>query len=219
MLAIGLTGGIGSGKSAVTRLFRELDVPVLDADEVAREVVAPGEPALQRIRERFGPAILQSDGSLDRQQLRALIFDDPDARLALESLLHPAIRRRMRSRLAELQAAYAICAIPLLVETGQANDFDRVLVIDCPEEVQIQRVTARDQVDREQVRAILAAQADRATRLAVADDVIDNAGPVEALPPQVERLHQRYLELASSTAALHRTETSAGSGGTPSTRT
>ena len=194
MLVIGLTGGIGCGKSAVTYLFGQLGVPVIDADKVAREVVEPGQPALGLIEQRFGSHLLAADGSLDRRQLREIVFGDPQAREDLESILHPRIRQTMRRRLEALSAPYAILSIPLLQETGQTDTVDRVLVVDCTEEVQVERVCRRDRIGSENVRAILAAQSSRAEKLNIADDVIENSGPREALVPQVEALHRSYLE-------------------------
>jgi len=193
VLIVGLTGGIGCGKSAVTDLFEQLGVPVIDADKVAREVVQPGQPALAMIERRFGSRVVTADGNLDRAQLREIVFDDPQARQDLESILHPRIRQTMRSRLGALTAPYAILSIPLLQETGQADTVDRVLVVDCTQAVQIERVCKRDQAETKRVRAILEAQTSRTEKLEIADDVIDNSGPLEALAPQVEALHRYYL--------------------------
>ena len=198
MLIIGLTGGIGCGKTAVTERFAELGVPVIDADRVAREVVEPGQPALEKVRLRFGDELLRSDGSLKRDRLRELIFSDEQARLDLEAILHPLIRRRMRDRLKILKADYAILAIPLLLETGQGETVNRILVVDCPEEEQIQRVCSRDGISRERVRKILSAQSSRTERLAAADDVIDNSGTLTELTPQIQALHQSYLALSGN---------------------
>ncbi len=196
MLTIGLTGGIGSGKSAVTDILQGLGVPVIDADRVAREVVAPGEAALEAISNHFGASVLSDDGSLDRRALRAIVFRDPEARHTLETILHPLIRQRMRQQLDRLSAPYAVLAIPLLVETGQTDSVDRVLVVDCEPSVQIQRICARDKITGDQARAILEAQVDRETRLAVADDIIDNSGTLEQLEPRVLAVHHRYLDLS-----------------------
>jgi len=196
MLVVGLTGGIGSGKSSVSDLFEDLGVPVIDADIVAREVVEPGEQALREIIGQFGEGVLTPDGRLDRRQLRERVFQDEAARKALEGILHPRIRQRMRERLTRLDAPYAIFSVPLLVETGQHLAVDRVLVVDCPPEEQIRRIRARDNSSAEQARAILAAQIPRNQRLRLADDVIDNSGAIEALERQVRALHQKYLDLA-----------------------
>jgi dephospho-CoA kinase len=196
MLTVGLTGGIGCGKSRVSELFRQMDVPVIDADRVAREMVEPGQPALAEIRQRFGEGILLPTGKLDRRQLRAIVFRDPQARHDLERILHPRILAQMQEKLASLDTRYAILSIPLLLETGRQG-VDRVLVIDCPPELQVKRVCARDQITPKQVRKIMATQVDRQTRLAAADDLIDNTGPPEALEPQIRALHTRYSTRSS----------------------
>ena len=198
MLRIGLTGGIASGKSAAAAVFAGLGVPVIDSDVIAREVVAPDSPGLAAIRARFGDGVLQADGQLDRRALRAQVFADPAARRDLEALTHPLIRQRMATLSAAAGGPYQIHAIPLLVEGGAKRPgIDRVLVIDCPEALQIQRVMARDRVDEAGARAVLAAQATRAQRLAAADDVIVNDRGLEALQDAVTALHRRYLELAA----------------------
>ena len=198
MLRIGLTGGIASGKSAAAAVFAGLGVPVIDSDVIAREVVAPGSPGLAAIRARFGEGVLQADGQLDRRALRAQVFADPTARRELEALTHPLIRERMAAQSAAAGGPYQIHAIPLLVEGGARRPgIDRVLVIDCPEEIQVQRVMARDRVDEAGALAVLAAQASRAQRLAAADDVIVNDQGLETLREAVVTLHQRYLGLAA----------------------
>ncbi len=194
MLVVGLTGGIGCGKSRVSSLFQALGAPVIDADQAAREVVEPGQPALHEIVAHFGKEVLLPSGALDRGRLRGIVFRDPPARQALEQILHPRIRERMQQQLAECQAPYALLSIPLLLETRQ-QAVDRILVVDCLPAQQIERTCRRDGVDPEQVRRIMATQVDRETRLAAADDLIDNSGPAEALPPQVEALHGKYLEM------------------------
>lgn len=199
MFAVGLTGGIGSGKSTVADYFSALGVPLIDADVIARQLTAPGGAALESIRATFGEAVMQADGTLDRAALRQHVFADADARHQLEALLHPLIRQRVEQALATLNAPYALVVIPLLVETGGYRDrLDRVLVVDCPEELQIARVTARSGLAPDEARAILAAQAGRAERLAIADDVITNADSVGALQAEVKTLHQRYLALAAA---------------------
>ena len=197
MLVIGLTGGIGCGKSAVSERFEALGVPVIDADLVAREVVEPGQPALREIEGLFGESVITPEGTLDRARLRAIVFAEPEARRKLESLLHPLIRTRMRQRLRTLDCRYAILSIPLLLETDQWRDVDRVLVVDCNESTQIARVTQRDGVSVAQANAILAAQTPREQRLAKADDVIDNSGTLADLQPQVEALHEKYEVLGA----------------------
>jgi len=201
IFTIGLTGGIASGKSSVADLFAARGISVIDADLLAREVVTPGEAALAQIATRFGDSVLSADGDLDRRRLRDIVFADQAARRELEAILHPAIRARMDERRAACAAAgesYCICAIPLLVETGQQHRFDRVLVVDLDRQTQIERLLARDAGGREQAEAILASQASREQRLAAADDSIDNRGEPQALEAQVSALHQRYLELAAA---------------------
>jgi dephospho-CoA kinase len=199
MLIIGLTGGIGSGKSTVEELFADLGVPVIDADQAAREVVAPGEPALDAIVTRFGREILNPDGSLDRGRLREYIFEDDAARKELEALLHPPIRARMQAQLEGLDTPYAILSIPLLIESGRTDTVDRVLVVDVSEQQQTERVCRRDGISEQQARAILAAQVSRQERLAAADDVIDNSGSRAALEAQVQALHRSYLTISGRT--------------------
>lgn len=201
MLRIGLTGGIASGKSTVAQLFAERGAAIVDTDLIAREVVAPGERGLEAIREAFGDGVLGADGSLDRRKLRARVFADPAARRRLEALLHPLIRARTLERIAALDAApsapYTIVVVPLLVETNFRPLVDRVLVVDCPVEVQLARLTARDAMTIDDARAMLRAQIDRATRLAAADDVLDTSVPLAQTERDVERLHRRYLDLAT----------------------
>ncbi len=196
MLRVGLTGGIGSGKSTASGLFAQHGVPVIDADAIAREVVAPGRPALAAIRQTFGAAAIGADGMLDRAWLRARVFAEPGERQRLEELLHPLIREAIRDRVRRLTAPYCIIAIPLLVEKGWRSEVDRVLVIDAPVEQQIARTASRDQMHTEDVMRILAAQASREERLAAADDVLCNEGDLNALRERVTLLHQRYLRLA-----------------------
>jgi dephospho-CoA kinase len=198
MFAVGLTGGIGSGKSTVAHLFAGLDVPVIDTDAIAHQLTAPGGAALEAIHAVFGDAVMQADDTLDRTALRRRIFADATARRQLEAILHPRIRQQVEQTLAALAAPYVVIVIPLLVETGgYADVLDRVLVVDCPEEVQIARVMARSGLARDEVNAILAAQASRAERLAAADDVIVNTASPEALHSQVATLHQRYLAFST----------------------
>jgi dephospho-CoA kinase len=198
---VGLTGGIACGKTTVANLFVALGVPLVDTDLLAREVVAPGSALLPRIAEHFGPGILASDGALDRRALRERVFADPAERRWLEALTHPAIRALTDERSARARGPYVIVAIPLLVETDGAARFSRILVVDCDPELQIARVQARDGITREAARAMLAAQASREARLAVADDVIRNDGDVAALREQVEKLHRAYLAAATAQAA------------------
>jgi dephospho-CoA kinase len=197
MFIVGLTGGIGSGKSTVAERFASLGVPVIDTDVIARALTATGAAALAQIHAAFGDAVMRADGSLDRAALRRLVFADNAARLQLEAILHPRIRQVVSEVLATLNAPYALIVIPLLVETGGYRDLlDRVLVVDCPEAMQIERVMARNGLTRDEVTAILAAQAGRAERLAAADDVIVNTASPAALTTEVEALNGRYRDLA-----------------------
>lgn len=192
---LGLTGGIGSGKSAAARCFVDLGVHLVDADDAARWVVEPGRPALARIAEHFGDGVLQADGALDRTALRELIFKDPQQRVWLEGLLHPLIRDEIRQYLSRSESQYSILVSPLLLETTQHQMVQRVLVIDVPEAVQIERTLLRDKTNEAQVRAILNAQASREVRLSRADDVIVNDRDPAWLKSEVERLHHFYLTL------------------------
>lgn len=201
MFTVGLTGGVGSGKSTVAALFAELGVPVIDTDVIARQLTAPGGPALPAIREAFGASVMQADGSLDRAALRRRVFADAATRRQLEAILHPRIRQEVGRALADLHASYALVVIPLLVETGAYGDvLNRVLVVDCPESLQIERVMTRSGLAREEAEAILAAQAGRQARLANADDVIDNATSMAGLQAAVAGLHARYQALAAAEA-------------------
>ena len=199
-LIVGLTGGIASGKSIVGAMFVKLGAALVDTDALARDVVAPGEPGLAAVSAAFGPAILLASGELDRPALRSLVFADEAKRLTLESILHPLIRSRTRQKLAELRSPYALVAVPLLVETSFSELVDRILVVDCPEATQLERLLRRDAIPRTEALAMLRAQVDRATRLKAAHDVIDNSGTPEATRRQVEQLHHRYLELAAQRA-------------------
>jgi len=193
---VGLTGGIASGKSTVARLFEALGVPVIDTDVLAREVVAPGEPLLGQIAARFGAGVLAADGSLNRTALREIVFADPAARADLEQLTHPAIRARLEALSAVLGGPYQLLVIPLLVETRGQTPVDRVLVVDCSEALQIRRLQARDGATLEQARRILAAQATRESRLAMANDVIVNEEDLGAVRDRVATLHATYLRLS-----------------------
>ena len=197
MLVIGLTGGIGSGKTAVSDHFARLGAPVIDADVVSREVVEPGQPALLEIVEQFGADVLQEDGTLDRRVLRQHIFNDSEAKTRLEQILHPKIRATMRKQLEETDAPYAILSIPLLFETGQNKTVDRVLVVDCLPDIQLRRVMQRDGGSEREAQSIIDSQSDRNLRLAAADDVIENNGTLSELKARVEQLHQKYLTLST----------------------
>lgn len=197
---LGLTGGIGSGKSAVATHFGNLGVHLVDADHAARWVVEPGRPALAQITEHFGRDVLQADGQLDRATLRQRIFEHPEERRWLENLLHPLIGEEIVRDLASAQSPYAILVSPLLIESGQHRMTQRVLVVDAPEAVQVQRTMARDKVSEEQVGAILKAQASREKRLEAADDVLVNDRDLKWLQREVERLHAFYLTLRGGQA-------------------
>ncbi len=191
---IAVTGGIASGKSEVTRRFEQRGAPVLDADLISRALVEPGQPALQEIVARFGPAMLDELGALDRRRLRDLVFADATARGHLEAILHPRVREALRRGALEATAPYVLLAIPLLVESGHYGWVDRVLVVDVPRDVQIARVMHRDHIDHATAEATLAAQTSREKRLALANDVIVNDGTLDDLDAAVVRLHARYLK-------------------------
>lgn len=201
---LGLTGGIASGKSTVAALFAELGAEVIDLDQLAREVVAPGTPLLAKVLQRFGPGLRLPDGSLDRRALRALVFADPARRRELEALLHPAIATRTAERIAASAAPYQIVVNPLLAESGARGRYQRVLVIDAPESLQRARLAARDGSSAAEIARILAAQSPRAARLALADDTIRNDGDLAALRRQVGLLHQRYLGLSGHSSTIAR---------------
>ncbi|HTC16330.1 MAG TPA: dephospho-CoA kinase [Steroidobacteraceae bacterium] len=194
---VGLTGGIASGKSTAARFFAALGVPILDSDLIARDVVEPGQPPLERLVERFGATILTHDGHLDRPALRDIVFSDPRARADLEALTHPAIGAAMEAQSASAGGPYQILVIPLLVEKNLKSQVDRVLVVDCNEALQLQRLRDRDGATAHAGQAILSAQASRATRLKAADDVIHNDADIDTVRAQVAALHARYLELAA----------------------
>ena len=198
MLVIGITGGIGSGKTAVSDRFAARGIMVVDADLASRVVVETGRPALAAIREHCGSEVIAADGSLDRAALRSKVFADPAARRWLEQLLHPLIGEEIRSGLQAATSPYAVLVSPLLFEAGQVTLVDRVLVVDVPEALQVERTAARDGNSAEQVRAIMAAQADRQTRLSKADDIIVNDRGLDELDGAVEALHQNYLKLAQA---------------------
>jgi dephospho-CoA kinase len=195
---LGLTGGIGSGKSAAAERFAFHGLEVVDADQASRWVVEPGRPALAALAQHFGPAVLQPDGCLNRKALRERIFSDTDARLWVEKLLHPLIAEEIASRLRDARSAYAVFVSPLMIESGQYRLANRLLVIDAPREVQLARTLSRDGTSQAQVEAILAAQATREDRRALADDVILNDGSLDALHAEVDRLHLVYLSLAEA---------------------
>jgi dephospho-CoA kinase len=195
-LLIALTGGIASGKSAVAEIFAQLGAPVLDTDQIARDVVEPGTPTLAKLVAEFGNDILDASGKLDRARMRARVFADPEQRKRLEAITHPAIREELASRAQRAQGPYQIHVIPLLVESGRAELYDRVLLVDTSEEAQLQRLLARDGSSDELARQILAAQASREDRLDAADDVIVNTGTLQDLQQFVQTLHRNYTMLS-----------------------
>ena len=193
---IGLTGGIASGKTTVANLFAELGATVIDTDIIAREVVAPGQPALDEIAAAFGDRVLQPDGSLDRGALRARIFASEEDRRTLEAITHPRIRAEALRQADAAGGPYQLIVVPLLVQSPLRGSVDRVLVVDCPEKLQIERLVARDGESEVGARRILAAQSSRGERLAIADDIITNDGGLEDLREQVAALHEIYRSLA-----------------------
>lgn len=197
MLIVGLTGGIGSGKSTVAEQFAKLNVDQVDADQLSREVVQPGSEALQAIAARFGPGILTSTGELNRPALREIVFADEQQRLWLEALLHPLIGQLLQERLQQCQPPYCLLVSPLLLETRQHELVDRVLVVDVSEATQLQRALRRDCSDEDTIRGIMSAQLPRQERLARADDVLDNEPAADTLESRVAALHEHYLKLAS----------------------
>jgi len=194
---VGLTGGIGCGKSTVANLFTELGAPVIDTDVIAHRLTAPGEPVLKTIAMEFGPDFLSADGGLNRSRMRQLIFSDPIAKTRLEAILHPLIKQEVLVALANIHAPYVMLVVPLLLETGSYRDIvRRVLVVDCHEQQQLERATARNALSSEDVRAIMSSQLPRQSRLTQADDVLHNEGDFDSLPQQVAALHRQYLSLA-----------------------
>ncbi|ACV26129.1 dephospho-CoA kinase [Kangiella koreensis] len=193
---VALTGGIASGKTAVSDMFAELGVTVIDADVIAREVVAKGSQALQAITEYFGTQVLTEIGELDRQKLRSMVFSDEQQRQWLNNLLHPLIRTEIKQRQELAHSAYSISVIPLLFESGQYRNYDRVLTVDCPTAIQLKRLMERDQSTLEQAQAILDKQATREQRLSIADDVIVNDSDLHSLKQSVIKLDNQYRQLA-----------------------
>ncbi len=193
---VGLTGGIGSGKSTVSDLFAALGAEIIDTDEIARALTVSGQPAVSIIEREFGPEVVQDNGALDRDRMRELAFSDSTARERLQNILHPLIRAEVQRRLALTDAPYAIVVVPLLVESRGYKFADRILVVDCSEERQVERVARRSGLAPAQVEAIMATQASRCERLAAADDVIRNEGDIAELRAKVEQLHEKYLTLA-----------------------
>jgi dephospho-CoA kinase len=204
MLKIGLTGGIGCGKTTATHCFTKLGVPVIDADEVSHALVEPGMPALQQIRQIFGRKTIDHSGSLNRKVLRDIIFSNPIQKKKLESILHPLIYEEMQRRLDCLHNDYVILSIPLLLETKMEHFVDRILIIDCPVKVQIERVISRDKLDTERIQSILDSQVTRQQRILSGDDVIDNSGSIAVLEESIKKLHNSYISLCkNSIISMH----------------
>ncbi len=195
MFVVGLTGGIGSGKTTVSDQFARLGIGIVDADIIAKDIVSPGKPALKKIVVHFGADILGTQGSLNRQKLRELVFTNSEARAALEHITHPEIRREIFEQIAVSTSPYTILSAPLLLETGLNNAVDKVLVVDLSENAQVQRSTSRDKVSEATIRNIIAAQIAREQRLKLADDIIDNSGSIENTKQQVKKLHGKYLDM------------------------
>ncbi len=200
-MVIGVTGGIGSGKTTVANLFSALGVPVIDAGDLARQVVVPGQPAYEEILQHFGPTVLTKSGELDRRRLRERVFSDPAKRAGLEAIVHPRVYAEMKHQLDRLETPYAVVVVPLLIESGGRELVDRVLVVDSPEELQVERTNRRDGTTCAAIEKIMAAQLNRSSRLSAADDVIENDGSVEALEQEVSRLHRQYLTEATRIAS------------------
>lgn len=197
--AVGLTGGIGSGKTTVANMLAERGAAVVDTDQIAHQLTAAGGAAIPEIHARFGSAFLDADGAMDRARMRDYVFAEPSAKALLESILHPLIRIETEHAAQTAQGAYLVFVVPLLVESGSWRErVSRVLVVDCAEQTQIQRVMRRSGLSEQQVRAIMDAQVSRRERLAAADDVISNDGDAGMLIPQVERVHARYLAMATA---------------------
>jgi dephospho-CoA kinase len=204
---VGISGGVGSGKTTVTDLFAKYAIKVIDADVIAREIVEPGTPALKAIIDKFGQSVLDSSGgsssgTLDRAKLRTLVFNNSEVKNWLNQLLHPAIREQMLLQTKQAESAYCLLSVPLLVENKLYQHVDRVVIVDVHEQTQLQRTLLRDKTNEQQIRAIMSAQATRQQRLAVADDVIDNNGKADDLTEKITQLHKHYLQLAKQTTTL-----------------
>jgi dephospho-CoA kinase len=197
MLKIGLTGGIGCGKTTVARFFEQLKTPVIDADEIAHQLVAIGQPALARIRQEYGKDVLNPDGSLNRKKLRELIFSDPKQKQKLESILHPLVYQSIQAELNRLNTPYCIICIPLLFETNMTHFVDRILVVDCSVETQIERIRKRDNMTMERIQSIIDSQVSRTYRKEQANDLINNSETDDRLAEEVKKLHNLYLSLST----------------------
>jgi dephospho-CoA kinase len=197
MLKIGLTGGIGCGKSTVARIFEQLKTPVIDADEIAHQLVAIGQPALAQIRQDFGTVVFKPDGSLDRKKLSEIVFSDPEQKQKLESILHPLVYRSIQAKIKQLNTPYCIICIPLIFETNMTQLVDRILVVDCSFETQIERIRKRDNMTIEKIQSIINSQVSRAFRKAHANDLIDNSETDDRLAEAVKKLHNLYLSISN----------------------
>lgn len=197
LLRVGLTGGIGSGKTTVKNFFDELGAPTIDADEISHRITKPGQAAFDEVVALFGKESLDETGNLDRKRLRALIFDEPELKQKLEAIIHPRVRAQIREFTDRVDYPYCIICIPLLLETGAQSTVDRVLVVDAPEELQVARVSLRDNAEERQTRSIIRSQAGREQRLNAAHDIIVNDGNINDLKAQVENLHKRYMMMGS----------------------
>lgn len=197
MLVVGLTGGIGCGKSAATELFEKRNIPVIDADKIAHTIVQPGQYALTLLQKQFGEHILNINGSLNRDKLRKLVFQNPDTKEKLEKILHPIIFSTMHRQLQRMQSPYGILSIPLLFETNHQREVNRVLVIDCPEKIQVERVKRRNNFDSKLIQSIMNSQCSRSVRLKQADDIIENSSSLQSLEDAVQKLHEFYLSISA----------------------
>lgn len=195
-LRVGLTGGIASGKSTVAEMFSELGIPIIDTDVIARQVVMPGQPALEELRKRFGQSVIDTDGNLDRAAMRKIVFADEEARRELEAILHPRIGAETRRQSESADGPYQLIVVPLLAQSALLDFVDRVLVVDCDEELQVQRLLVRDAETIDQAQRMLAAQSSRSERLSIADDVIDNSGDLRSTRTAVTQLDRMYRRLA-----------------------
>jgi dephospho-CoA kinase len=201
MLKIGMTGGIGCGKTMVAERFEKKGVEIIDADQISHSLTQPHSPGLAKIVKHFGTSVLDAEGKLDRAALREIVFDAPQEREQLEAILHPMVFEGIADRAVKASGSYCLICVPLLLETGRSADFDRILVVDCPVEVQIQRTQKRDRVDELQIRRIIQSQSGRKEKLKAANDVIVNNGDLSLLDNQVEKLHNFYLDLAKITGS------------------
>ncbi len=200
-LRVGLTGGIGSGKSTVCKIFEDLGVKIIDADQIAHDLVLPDQPALEKIIDILGTEYLDKDGQLDRKQLRNLVFNDKDKKKQIENILHPLVYSEIESQVSSINHPYCIICIPLLVETNALDKVDRILIIDIPEQLQISRASQRDKTEHMEIKNIIKNQITRKTRLGVADDIIINDHDQAYLYKQVEKLHERYMQMSTDNIA------------------